>query len=292
MRLATFSHNHKTRIGLIVESGVIDLSIAAPELPREMIALLDLKGDNLAELAHLADAEPHLELHQVKLEPPVLRPGKILGIGLNYHSHAAETNMEIPKKPVVFTKQSTSSNGPFDNVHWSEDSRILDYEGELAVIIGKRCRRVPLDKAAIVIAGYCVANDVSVRDWQLLSSPPQFTMGKSWDTHCPMGPYITTTDEINNPHDLHLTTHVNNEIRQDTNTNDLIFNCYDLISFLSTAFTLEPGDVILTGTPSGIGAAMQPKQWLVAGDKVRVEIDGLGFIENEVVKEPAGVQCF
>jgi 2-keto-4-pentenoate hydratase/2-oxohepta-3-ene-1,7-dioic acid hydratase in catechol pathway len=219
------------------------------------------------------------------LESPILRPGKILAIGLNYRAHAQESGMALPEVPLVFTKQATSINGPYDPVHWSEESKRLDYEGELAIVIGKRCRRVPVDKAANVIAGYCVANDVSVRDWQMRGAPPQFTMGKSWDTHCPLGPAIVTADEVD-PHTLQLRTYVNDELRQDTNTNDLIFNCYELVAFLSTAFTLEPGDVIVTGTPSGVGMAMQPPQALVVGDRVRVEIDGLGAIENEIIAEP------
>ena len=162
---------------------------------------------------------------------------------------------------------------------------MLDYEGELGLVIGKRCRRVAKDDAHKVITGFCVLNDVSVREWQFLATPPQFTMGKSWDTHCPFGPAIVTADKVN-PHDLMLRTYVNEELRQETNTDDLIFNCYDIIEFLSTAFTLEPGDVIATGTPSGVGAAMQPPATLQIGDTVRVEIDGLGFIENEVIAEP------
>ena len=157
---------------------------------------------------------------------------------------------------------------------------MLDYEGELAVVIGKRCRRVSKTDASKVIAGFCVLNDVSVREWQFLATPPQFTMGKSWDTHNPFGPAIVTPDEVD-PHNLMLRTLVNGELRQETNTDDLIFDCYDIIEFLSTAFTLEPGDIIATGTPMrAAGAAASHAQ---VGDTVRVEIEGLGFIENEVI---------
>ena len=152
-------------------------------------------------------------------------------------------------------------------------------------MIGRRCRRVSKQDANRVIAGFCVLNDVSVREWQFLATPPQFTMGKSWDTHNPFGPAIVTPDEVD-PHNLMLRTFVNGDLRQKTSTSDLIFNCYDIIEFLTTAFTLEPGDVIATGTPSGVGISMQPQGTLKPGDVVKVEIDGLGFIENEVIAEP------
>ena len=298
MKLITFTESANTRVGLLKESGkeggIIDLKIAAPDLPGDMTALLPLltsTSPTMQTLRTAADGPAHFAQSEVKLESPVLRPGKILAIGLNYRAHAKESGMDIPAVPLVFTKQATSINGPYDPVHWSEDSKMLDYEGELALVIGKRCRRVPLDKAADVIAGFSVCNDVSVRDWQLRGTPPQFTMGKSWDTHCPLGPALVTSDEID-PHNLQLQTHVNDELRQNTNTSDLIFNCHDLISFLSTALTLEPGDVIVTGTPSGVGMAMKPPATLVPGDRVKVEIEGLGYIENEIIKEPGDTARF
>jgi 2-keto-4-pentenoate hydratase/2-oxohepta-3-ene-1,7-dioic acid hydratase in catechol pathway len=152
-------------------------------------------------------------------------------------------------------------------------------------VIGRRCRHVPKERARDVIAGYCAMNDVTVRDWQLHT--PTWTMGKSFDTHGPLGPWLTTADAVKDPHALGLRTFVNGEPRQDSNTRNLVFNCFDLVAYLSTAFTLEPGDVISTGTPGGVGAAMKPPRWLVAGDVVRVEIDELGALENKVVPEPA-----
>ena len=167
----------------------------------------------------------------------------------------------------------------------------MDYEGELALVIARNCRRVTRDQAKEVILGYCVANDVSVRDWQMRGTPPSFTMGKSWDSHCPLGPSIVVDEGID-PHNLRLQTWVNGARRQDSRTDDLIFDCYALIEFLSTAFTLEAGDVILTGTPSGVGFAQQPPAQLVPGDRVRVEIEGLGAIENEVIVEPEAAARF
>jgi 2-keto-4-pentenoate hydratase/2-oxohepta-3-ene-1,7-dioic acid hydratase in catechol pathway len=250
-----------------------------------MLTLLEAGDTALQEAAKHADAATHFAAADVVIEAPIRRPPKILAIGLNYQAHAKESNMDIPKYPVVFTKQATSANGPYAPIHSPQETKMLDYEGELGMVIGKRCRRVSKNDASKVIAGFCVLNDVSVREWQFLSTPPQFTMGKSWDTHNPFGPAIVTADEVD-PHHLMLRTFVNGELRQETNTDDLIFNCYDIIEFLSTAFTLEPGDVIATGTPSGVGAAMQPQATLQIGDTVKVEIEGLGFIENEVIAEP------
>ena len=165
-------------------------------------------------------------------------------------------------------------------------SSLLDYEAELAIVIGKRCRHVPVENAHEVIAGYTIANDVSVRDWQLRT--PTMTIGKSFDTHGPLGPWIVTADELGDPHDLGIRTFVNDELRQDSNTGEMIFNCYEQVAHLSEAFTLEPGDVIATGTPAGIGAVRQPfpDGLLKVGDVVRIEIDGIGELQNTVIEEP------
>lgn len=181
-------------------------------------------------------------------------------------------------------KQSTSVTGPYDPIHLPRASHALDYEGELGLVIGRRCRHVPRERASEVIAGYLVLNDVTVRDWQLRT--PTMTMGKSWDTHCPMGPWITTADEVGDPHSLGIRTWVDGELRQDSNTKELIFDCFELVAHLSTAFTLEPGDVIATGTPAGVGIAMKPPRFLTVGDVVRIEIETLGEIENPVIPEP------
>ena len=283
MKLVTFTHQNVTRIGIADGDQVVDLAAAAPELPTEMCAFL-AAGDAALEQARAADG-PRLALADVRLEAPVLRPPKILAIGLNYADHVAEAGMESPKFPVVFNKQSTSAHSPSAPFHMPRVSSALDYEGELAAVIGKRCRHVPRDRAHEVIAGYTIVNDVTVRDWQL--RVPTFTMGKSFDTHCPMGPWIVTSDEFGDPHTHDVKTWVNGELRQSSNTKNLIFDCFDLVEHLSTAFTLEPGDVIPTGTPGGVGIAMKPPKLLVVGDVVRIAIDGIGEIENAVVEEPA-----
>ena len=285
MRLISFTESSNTRIGLLQGDHIIDLSQVAPSLPSDMLSFLEAGDGAMLQAAKYTSASGHYSALDVVIEAPLARPPKILAIGLNYRAHAEESNMDIPKHPMVFTKQATSANGPYAPIHSPPETQMLDYEGELGVVIGKRCRRVSKQDANRVIAGFCVLNDVSVREWQFLATPPQFTMGKSWDTHNPFGPAIVTPDEVD-PHNLMLRTFVNGDLRQKTSTSDLIFNCYDIIEFLTTAFTLEPGDVIATGTPSGVGISMQPQGTLKPGDAVKVEIDGLGFIENEVIAEP------
>ena len=285
MRLISFTESSNTRIGLLQGDHIIDLSQVAPSLPSDMLSFLEAGDGAMLQAAKYTSASGHYSALDVVIEAPLARPPKILAVGLNYRAHAEESNMDIPKHPMVFTKQATSANGPYAPIHSPPETQMLDYEGELGVVIGKRCRRVSKQDANRVIAGFCVLNDVSVREWQFLATPPQFTMGKSWDTHNPFGPAIVTPDEVD-PHNLMLRTFVNGDLRQKTSTSDLIFNCYDIIEFLTTAFTLEPGDVIATGTPSGVGISMQPQGTLKLGDVVKVEIDGLGFIENEVIAEP------
>ena len=285
MRLATFTHAGTTRIGVVDDAQIVDLSAAAPSLPSEMVAFLEA-GDTALESARaaLAASGNRLALADVVLESPVLRPPKILAVGLNYGDHVAEAGLETPKYPMIFNKQSISAHPPHAPFHLPRASSALDYEGELGVVIGKRCRHVPRDRATEVIAGYTVVNDVSVRDWQL--RVPTFTMGKSWDTHCPMGPWIVTADEVGDPHTLDLKTWVNGELRQSSNTKNLIFDCFAIVEHLSTAFTFEPGDVIPMGTPGGVGIAMKPPKLLVAGDVVKIAIEGIGEIENAVIDEP------
>ena len=239
---------------------------------------------------YVIDADTPNESHpldEIRLLAPV-RPRKFLAIGLNYADHIAESGMDAPKFPVFFNKQITCVVGPDDDVHMPRVSDLLDYEGELAIVIGTRCRHVPEHRAHEVIGGYTIANDVSVRDWQIRT--PTMTMGKSFDTHGPLGPWLVTPDELGDPHDLPIRTYVNGELRQDANTREMIYNCYQQVAHLSEAFTLEPGDVIATGTPAGIGAARQPfpEGLLKVGDAVRVLIDGIGELRNTVVAEPDG----
>jgi 2-keto-4-pentenoate hydratase/2-oxohepta-3-ene-1,7-dioic acid hydratase in catechol pathway len=269
-------------VGRLEGSEIVDLRAAAPELPLAMGALLEA-GPAALERARSA-VGARVPLEAAVLRAPLARPPKILAIGLNYADHAAETGREPPAVPIVFNKQSTAVVGPGEAIHRPRASTWLDYEGELAVVIGRRCRHVPRERAREVVAGYTVADDVSVRDWQRRT--PTMTLGKSFDTHCPLGPALVTPDEVDPAAGLELTTRVNGELRQRSRTSQLIFDVPALIEHLSTVFTLEPGDVICTGTPAGVAAAMDPPRWLVPGDVVRIEIEGLGVLENPVIEEP------
>jgi 2-keto-4-pentenoate hydratase/2-oxohepta-3-ene-1,7-dioic acid hydratase in catechol pathway len=284
MRLATFSRGEGLGIGVVAGDDVVDLAAAAPALPRDMTAFLAAGPEAIAAARKAAAAGPRLRLADVRLAAPVPRPPKFLAIGLNYADHVRESGLEPPPFPVFFNKQQTCVTGPYDPIHLPRASSLLDYEGELAFVIGRRCRHVPRARAHEVIAGYLVANDVSVRDWQLRT--PTMTMGKSFDTHGPLGPWLVTPDEVGDPHALELRTWVNGELRQHSSTRELIYDCFAQIEHLTTAFTLEPGDVITTGTPSGVGGAMKPPRFLQAGDVVRIEIERIGAIENRVIEEP------
>jgi 2-keto-4-pentenoate hydratase/2-oxohepta-3-ene-1,7-dioic acid hydratase in catechol pathway len=287
MKLVTFTQGNSTRIGVLDGDAITDLSVATPNLPREMCAFLTAGAPALAAAKQaVGSTSARVALKDVKLEAPILRPPKILAVGLNYKDHIAETGNKTPEVPMIFNKQSTAVNSPQGNIYLPRESEQLDYEGEFAVVIGRYCRHVPKNRAHEVIAGYAIVNDVSVRDWQ--RRVPTFTMGKSWDTHCPLGPWITTADEVGDPHTLELKTWVNGELRQHSNTSQLLFNAFDLVEHLTTAFTLEPGDIISTGTPSGVALAMKPPKWLKPGDVVKIAIEKLGEIENRVIAEPEG----
>ena len=286
MRLITFKNNNKIGIGSLKGDQVIPFS-QSTEIPDDMLSFLQEGEGAITKANDLCNnPEEIITLKEVNILSPISRPPKIIAIGLNYADHleeirAAGRNMDTPEVPMIFNKQSLSANGPYDEIHKPIVSDKLDYEGELTIVIGQNCRHVSKDDAHKVIAGYTIANDVSVRDWQM--RVPTFTIGKSFDTHCPFGPAIVTKDEIADPHDLHLITEVNGEIRQESNTKHLIFNCFELIEHLSTAFTLEAGDLILTGTPSGVGVV--ENKFLKANDVVKVTINKLGYIENKVVNE-------
>jgi 2-keto-4-pentenoate hydratase/2-oxohepta-3-ene-1,7-dioic acid hydratase in catechol pathway len=223
-------------------------------------------------------------LEDVALLAPVPRPGKLLAIGINYADHIAETGATAPEFPVFFNKQTTCVTGPSDPIHVPRVSDQVDYEGELGIVIGRRCRHVPKDRAHEVIGGYLVVDDVTVRDWQ--KRTPTWTLGKSFDTHGPTGPWVVTPDEVGDPHALGLRTWVSDELLQDASTAEMIFDCYDQIATLSTVCTLEPGDIISTGTPAGVGFTRTPPRYLVPGDRVRIEIENVGTIDNPVIVEP------
>ena len=300
MKLITFllKDNPKSkRIGAIKNDTVIDFS--SSDLPKDMINFIKLGSTGL-DIANdvIKNQNNAHAINDVILKAPIDKPNKILAVGLNYKKHIDEAkelkdhhsnDVQLQDQfPNIFNKQNSSVNDPFGDVHRPNASDWLDYEGELGFIIGKECRHVSYENAKNCIYGYTVVNDFSIRDWQFRGPPHTMTMGKSWDTHCPFGPYIVTSDEIDDPHNLTLKTFVNDEERQNTNTNLMIYDCYTLIEYLTTAFTLEPGDLIPTGTPEG--SAVTTQNWLKPGDKVKVEIEGLGYIENNIIQEPNNTQ--
>lgn len=282
MRLATIrSQDGALRPALIVGDAMYDIGAHLPAAPRSMIEILQDLDALRPQLQSLAQRAADHRLDRVKLHAPMARPGKILALGLNYRDHAAEANMALPEVQTWFAKMTTAVNGPFDPIALPRVSSKLDYEAELAFVIGRRTRHATREQAREAIAGYCIANDVSVRDWQMRTT--QFVLGKSFDTHCPFGPWIVTADEIADPQVLGIRCFVNGEKRQDSNTREMVFDVFAMVEHLSQAMTLEPGDLILTGTPAGVGAVS--RRYLKAGDVVRVEIDGIGHIENLVQPE-------
>jgi len=284
MKLATFTQAGRTRIGVVVGDEIADL--AGAKLPADMVSLLEGGPALLKELGAALPAAGRIPLSSVRLEAPVLRPRKFLGLGASYGSHIKEVAhiMQPPKHQTWFNKQVTCVNGPYDDIELPRVSNTLDYEGELAIVIGARGRNVKGPAVRQMIAGFTVCNDVSVREWQMRASTA--TLGKSFDTHGPLGPWIVTPDELPNIHQLSIRTWVNGELRQDGNTSDLIYRFGEMIEELTTAFTLEPGDVLATGTPAGVGGARQPPAYLQIGDVVKVEIEGIGRIQNRVVEQP------
>jgi 2-keto-4-pentenoate hydratase/2-oxohepta-3-ene-1,7-dioic acid hydratase in catechol pathway len=279
MKLVTFTHSHRRRIGVVAGDQVVDLAVAAPHLPQTMTAFLRAGAEALAEARRAAEGQKHrLALASVRLEAPVPRPGKVLAIGMNYGDHIRETGRAAPEHQVWFAKQATCIVGPNDAIRIPKVSDKVDYEAELCVVIGRRCRHVPRTRAFEVVAGYMCGNDVSVRDWQQRS--PTMMMGKGFDTHGPTGPWIVTPDEIGDVGRLRVRCLLNGAVMQDASTAEMIFDIPAQIEHLTAAFTLEPGDVIFTGTPAGVGNWRDPPVRLKAGDRVRVEIEGVGALEN------------
>lgn len=277
MKLATYDHEGVTRTGVVIGERVVPSGVEGSMM--ELITHFDEHRDALAAL----EPSVGLPLDAVHLRAPVLRPGKIFAIGLNYADHIAESNMETPQRQVWFTKAQTSVNGPFDPIAIATGAPFVDYEVELVAVIGRSAKHVSAARAQEHVFGYCVGNDVTERMWQ--HAGPQWSLGKSFDTHAPIGPWITTVDEVGDPHALGIRCSVNGEERQRSDTKHLVFNLWQQIEHLSAAMTLEPGDLIFTGTPAGVGAAMKPRQFLKPGDVVRCEIDRLGAIEGLMAAE-------
>lgn len=282
MKLLRFDDGGRARLGVVHGDHVVPLDALADRYPT-MLALIAGGDDALTAVATAIDgADTQLHLASLKLLAPVERPGKFLAIGMNYKKHLAEAQklgIAVPTHQYWFNKQTSCIAGPADAIEPGVSEQ-LDYEAELCVVIGKAAKNVSADDAAAHVFGYTVCDDISARDWQKHS--PTFTVGKSFDTHGPIGPWIVTADEIADPHALGLRCYVNGELRQDGNTSELIYNVWDQIAYLSRAFTLDPGDLLATGTPDGVGVAKSPPVFLQPGDVVRCEVDGIGAIENVV----------
>ena len=306
MKLISFAQNTETRLGAVLNTTVVDLKQAFIEFQKQ-VADLDLSGDDLpADILSFLQSTERIKkaveeifnwvqdsdfdpatigflypLSEVKVKPPIPNPSKIVCVGLNYADHCREQNWEIPTSPVLFAKFPTTIVGYGDPIHWPpESSQQVDYEAELAVVIGREARHLNAEQAYDYIGGYMNANDISARDVQFTDK--QWVRGKSFDTFCPTGPYLVTHDEIGDPHQLSIRCWVNGELRQESNTNQLIFKIPFLIAFISKTCTLLPGDILCTGTPGGVGLFSEPPVFLQPGDVVEVEVDKLGRLRNAV----------
>jgi acylpyruvate hydrolase len=290
MKLVTFEHAGKARLGALVTVGgsekVFDLRDLDTHLPEEMVEFL-AAGSSAIDRAKkaLAAASPAagLDRSSVTLLAPILRPGKIIAIGQNYLEHAHESGAGKAPYPIIFAKFANAIIGPGAPIVIPSVVTQPDYEGELAVVIGRKGHSIPEGEALDYVGGYMALNDVSARDWQNRTS--QWVIGKTCDTFCPIGPVLVTADEIPDPQDLRVRTIIGGEVLQDGHTSDMIFSVAHLIADMSRVMTLEPGDVIATGTPPGVGAGRKPPRWLRPGDVVRIEIEKIGVLENPVVAE-------
>ncbi len=306
MRLLTYTHSGAPRLGAVIDDWVIDLPAAftvfqqdqsssgtgEQGLPEDMLTFIQA-GDWARDAAQkivdeVTSRDPSgmtdpfvIPLAEVHVAAPVLNPSKIICAGLNYADHCREQNVPVPERPKLFAKFPSSLIGSEDSITWpSTVSQKVDFEAELAVVIGRLARNIHADEASRYIAGYTIVNDVSARDVQFMDE--QWVRGKSFDTFCPLGPYLVTPDEILDPHSLAIRCHVNDEMMQDSNTNEMIFNAFELIEFISRTCTLMPGDIICTGTPNGVGHFQKPPVYLNPGDVVVIEIEGLGRLRNPV----------
>ena len=286
MRLCTFSTNGEARLGAETSRGIVDLRAADPGLPATLLALLEGGDEALARARRAIDAsgDEHVRPRgSVTLLPPIANPSKIVCVGLNYRDHAAEVKLELPEYVTIFAKWPNTLVGDGAPIVIPRLSHRVDYEAELAFVIGKRARNVPEERGLSVVAGYMNFNDVSVRDYQTRTS--QWSFGKCFDTHGPCGPVLVTRDEVPDPQSLRIRCSIDGETLQDSNTSQMVFSVARLVAELTAVMTLEPGDIVATGTPAGVGTSRQPRRWIRPGERVRVEIDGLGVLENPAVAE-------
>lgn len=285
MKILYYSHEKKLRPAVLTPHGIIDInrftSTKENGYHDSSLTIEELQEVSKAVESFSVDADWLIDESSLVIGPCAPNPGKIICVGLNYRRHAVESGMEIPKVPVVFTKYNNTLTGYNCDVPLGREGEQFDYEVELGVIIGKKCKNVSRENALKYVLGYCVANDLSCRDLQFKTS--QWVLGKSLDHFLPLGKYFVTPDELANPQNLRLTCKLNGELRQDSNTRDMIFSVAEIIEFLSRYMTLQPGDLILTGTPEGVIMGREQKNWLKPGDSVTVEIEQLGYAINKMI---------
>jgi 2-keto-4-pentenoate hydratase/2-oxohepta-3-ene-1,7-dioic acid hydratase in catechol pathway len=287
MRIATIETWAGPRAALQVGDYFVDIHATEANLPGNLRQILEAGPDVLnaiAQLAHRPRAAKVLA-GQVKFHAPIVDPRKIICVGLNYKDHAAESGSPIPKEPILFSKYATALIGHGETIVLPKVSQEVDYEAELVIAVGKKGRHLTLQNAMEHVAGYTVGHDVSARDWQLRKDGKQWMIGKTFDTFAPVGPVLVTKDEVQDPLNLPIRLRLNNQVMQNSNTRQMIFGVAELLVYLSLVFTLEPGDLIFTGTPPGVGVARKPPVYLKDGDVVEVEIEGLGLLHNPVIQE-------
>ena len=300
MRLVSYGPSGKERCGILQGDRIIDLSRATQgllhePLPWDMVNFLNREhwfevAQKVVEAADSLEEEDWVGISETRLGPPVPRPSKIIALGINYQDHGDEIRqgVQLPSSPILFSKASNSVTGPYDEVIYPPETQALDYEVELAVVVGRRAWRIKPEKAYAYIAGYMVLNDISARDLQLGGDTNlglQWFRRKSFDTFAPMGPYLVTSEEVGDPHGLRIRLMLNGEVRQDSRTSCLHFKVPEILSFISHGITLFPGDVIATGTPSGVGFFSDPPRLLQVGDEMVAEIEQIGALKNRVVAE-------
>ncbi|KAJ8396922.1 hypothetical protein AAFF_G00012450 [Aldrovandia affinis] len=289
MRLVQFCRRGKegaVRVGVELEAGhgVVDLKDFDSSLPHTMREFLEM-GDRGMEQAHraLASGRCVVALSDVRLLPPVTAPEKVVCVGMNYRDHCLEQNAPIPKEPIIFSKFPSAITGPYDDIILPDESKEVDWEVELAFVIGRKGKHIKEEEALSYVAGFTVANDVSARDWQMRRNGKQWLLGKTFDSFCPLGPALVTTAAVKDPHSLGIRCRVNGDTVQESNTNQMIFRTEAVVSWVSQFVTLCPGDVFLTGTPPGVGVFRNPPVFLKKGDVVECEIDEIGVIRNAVI---------
>lgn len=289
MRIARYRHNNEESYGALDGQNVVSLPALAqrfkeklPETIEEFVNAGESAMQTAEKLIAKADINHSTPLTKVSLLAPIKFPPKIVCLGVNYRDHAAETGAQIPKEPIIFMKPRTAIIGPNEKIIKSFVKQ-LDYEGELAIVMGKKAKNVSEAEAKKTVFGYTILNDVSAREIQF--GDKQWTRGKSFDTFAPTGPCITTESQLKDTSNLTVRTWVNDELRQDGSTKNMVFNVEQIIHYLSRVMTLEPCDIIATGTPAGVGMAMKPQKWLKDGDVVRIEIEGIGILENMVLED-------